>query len=150
MAKSSDAPEQRRAYLREFMHRRGLTPASWSRKAGRSPNTLYSFLKGRTASLTQGTLEALAAGEGVTVAEIIGDIPDSLRIEMGFDRVSFQEVADEIAAWLAKQKIQLPHEQFVRLALALYDQLMVRRRAHPEARLDPSELAPVVRLVVNQ
>ncbi|WP_207483156.1 S24 family peptidase [Arenibaculum pallidiluteum] len=69
----NDLSDRRRAALRRFMAAHGLRPSSWARAAGLSVNALNNFLNGATQSLSQGTLEKLAAERGVPVSEILGD-----------------------------------------------------------------------------
>lgn len=67
--------ERRRAAFRNFMLRHGLTPAEWARLAGlANGNALYNFLAGRSATLSQPTLQRLAdALPGVLVSDIFGE-----------------------------------------------------------------------------
>lgn len=57
--------ERRRELLLRFMARRGLKVKPWCDKANVSANSLYNFLKGRSESISQPTLEKLAAAARV-------------------------------------------------------------------------------------
>jgi len=67
--------ERRRGALRRFMDAQGLRPATWARQAGVSEGTLRNFLAGRSDSLSQATLEKLAAARGVSAAALITGEP---------------------------------------------------------------------------
>jgi hypothetical protein len=71
------AAERRRQALRTLLARHGLTPRDLARAAGMpTGNSLYNFLKGRTESLSQQTLERIvAAVPGTTMAELSGLAP---------------------------------------------------------------------------
>lgn len=64
---------RRRAAIQTFMAATGLRPASWARRAGISPNGIYNFLNGRSDSLSQRVLEALALAAGRPISQIIGE-----------------------------------------------------------------------------
>jgi len=65
--------DRRRAALQDFMRVTGLRPAPWARRAGVSPNGIYNFLRGRSDSLSQRVIEALAEAAGRPVSQIIGE-----------------------------------------------------------------------------
>lgn len=65
--------DRRRAALHDFMRVTGLRPAPWARRAGVSPNGIYNFLRGRSDSLSQRVIEALAEAAGRPVSQIIGE-----------------------------------------------------------------------------
>jgi hypothetical protein len=60
----ADASNKREA-LRRFMQARGLTAHAWTRDAGLAVGVLYSFLHGRTHSLTRGEEQKLASAINV-------------------------------------------------------------------------------------
>ena len=60
----ADATSKREA-LRRFMQERGLTAHAWTRDAGLAVGVLYSFLHGRTHSLTRGEEQKLASAINV-------------------------------------------------------------------------------------
>jgi cyclic pyranopterin phosphate synthase len=60
----ADAAGKREA-LRRFMKERGLTAHAWTRDAGLAVGVLYSFLHGRTHSLTRGEEQKLASAISV-------------------------------------------------------------------------------------
>jgi transcriptional regulator with XRE-family HTH domain len=64
--------EARRDAVRRFMAAHNLTPASWAREAGVSSSAIYNFLNGAAASLSQPTLEKLAASARASIAEVMG------------------------------------------------------------------------------
>lgn len=66
--------DQKRAAIQKFMDTYGLNVASWSKRAGMSPNTLYGFMNGHRDDLTYGTLQRLARAVGVTVGTIMGEV----------------------------------------------------------------------------
>lgn len=55
------------------MDARGLVAKPWCERAKINPNTLYNFLNGRSDSLSQSTLEALAGAEGVPPSQLLGE-----------------------------------------------------------------------------
>jgi phage repressor protein C with HTH and peptisase S24 domain len=61
---------QRRRDLEGFIQERGLKVTPWAKRAGVAEGTVRNFLAGRSATLTQATVEALAAAADVTPAEI--------------------------------------------------------------------------------
>jgi predicted transcriptional regulator len=61
---AADASNKREA-LRRFMKERGLTAHAWTRDAGLAVGVLYSFLHGRTHSLTRGEEQKLASAINV-------------------------------------------------------------------------------------
>jgi hypothetical protein len=65
----------RRVAFRRFMLENSLTPSEWARKAGMpTPNTIYNFLNGQTAGLSQDTLRRLAdAIPNTLVSDLIGE-----------------------------------------------------------------------------
>lgn len=69
------AAVRRRDALTAFMDAHGLKPAAWAALAGlTNANSLYNFLGGRSASLSQATYERLAASvPGATVAQLTGE-----------------------------------------------------------------------------
>jgi cyclic pyranopterin monophosphate synthase len=60
----ADASNKRES-LRRFMQARGLTAHAWTRDAGLAVGVLYSFLHGRTHSLTRGEEQKLASAINV-------------------------------------------------------------------------------------
>lgn len=113
MIHKADAERRRRA-LRQFMAARGLEPAEWARRAGlTNANSIYNFLRGRAASLSQKTLEALASAEGVSVSELTGESLVTLR--RGLTRL---EVRGEVQAGAWKEAIELPPDE--RFVITLY------------------------------
>lgn len=74
--------KQRRAALRSFMGRTGLTVVSrWEKKADLGDGTLRKFLDGKSNTLTDKTYQALASAaaelleEQITVADLQGETP---------------------------------------------------------------------------
>jgi len=64
--------DRRRAVVREFLHKHGLTPKALGRRGGFNPNCIYNFLNGVTGSLSAGTLERmLAAVPGATADDLL-------------------------------------------------------------------------------
>ncbi len=61
---------QRRRDLEAFIEVRGLKVTPWAKRAGVAEGTVRNFLAGRSATLTQATVEALAAAADVSPAEI--------------------------------------------------------------------------------
>lgn len=68
-----DRSDMRRRNLKRFMAARGLKAKPWSERAGVSPNAVYNFLNGRSNSLSQDTLEALAEAENVTSSTLLDE-----------------------------------------------------------------------------
>ena len=65
--------ERRVSALNRFMEGRGLKPSPWAKKAGVANGVIRNFRKGISKSLSQETLEKLAAAGGGTVAELVGE-----------------------------------------------------------------------------
>jgi transcriptional regulator with XRE-family HTH domain len=64
----------RRRALRAFMTERDLSAATLAKKAGlHNANTLYNFLNGHSASMSQPTIEKLAKAAGASSAEMFGE-----------------------------------------------------------------------------
>lgn len=85
MAKDEPQAERRRRALIKFMEDRELEAASWARDAGLpNPNSIYNFLKGRSAALSQTTYQALAkaVGPGVTASHLTGELLTSVDITL--------------------------------------------------------------------
>jgi len=61
---------QRRRDLENFITARGLKVTPWAKRAGVAEGTVRNFLAGRSATLTQATVEALAAAAEVSPADI--------------------------------------------------------------------------------
>ncbi len=72
MDKARDADKRRQAF-HDFMDAYGLKTAPWAKKAGVSPSSIYNFLNGRSDSLSQRNLEALAGASGHPVSELTGE-----------------------------------------------------------------------------
>lgn len=66
---SADASAKRDA-LRRFMQSRGLTAHAWSRDANLPVGVLYSFLHGRTHTLTKGEEQKLSSAVGVAPEDL--------------------------------------------------------------------------------
>jgi len=65
-----------RTNLERLMDEAGMTPADVARKLGLSNgNLLYNFRSGRTETLSQRTLQALADAFGISVDELLGRTP---------------------------------------------------------------------------
>lgn len=62
------------------MQQRGLKTLPWATRAGVSEGAVRNFLKGKSDSLSQRTLERLAFSEGVSVAELTGESVERARI----------------------------------------------------------------------
>ncbi len=60
----------RRDALRRFMAQRGLTAHAWCRDAGLAVGVLYSFLHGRTHTLTKGEEQKLSSAAGVSPEDL--------------------------------------------------------------------------------
>ena len=60
----------RREAFRKFMTTRGLTAHAWAKDAGLPVGVIYSFLHGRTPSLTKTEEEKLAASAKVAVEDL--------------------------------------------------------------------------------
>ena len=71
---ASHAAERRRQALRRFLARHDLTPTDLAHRAGmNTPNAIYNFLKGRSDSLSQRTIERiLATFPGTPVTDVTG------------------------------------------------------------------------------
>lgn len=69
MVVPSDA-EQKRQELRDFIEAKRLKVKPWAAKAGVSSGTIRNFLDGRSQTLTQATVDALAKAADVSAAEI--------------------------------------------------------------------------------
>lgn len=74
--------ERRRKALREVMKRYGINAHAWAISAGlRNANAIYNFLRGRSRSLSQESLEALAKAAQLEVAELTGEKPANITPE---------------------------------------------------------------------
>lgn len=67
--------DRKRAAFREFVAKRGVSISAWAKNAGIGSSAIYNFLNGRSESLSQRTLEALAEAAGVDIGEITGTQP---------------------------------------------------------------------------
>jgi repressor LexA len=67
-----EAAQRRRAF-QKFIDDHNLQPHTWAKESGLSnANAIYNFLGGRSTSLSLRTLNALAAGKGYLVEEMMG------------------------------------------------------------------------------
>lgn len=57
------------------MSRNNLKPSTWAKLAGASDRALIAFLKKETQSISIQTYESLAAEQGVSVSELLGESP---------------------------------------------------------------------------
>nr|WP_294517149.1 hypothetical protein [uncultured Rhodopila sp.] len=101
--------ERSRRALKQALDIAGMTPTMAARGAGfKTPNTIYNFLKGRSDSLSQNTLERLSEViPGASLASLTGLEP--------FDAVvpahSYVSVRAAITAGLWQPAFDLPYQQ---------------------------------------
>lgn len=68
--------EKTRQNLRNIMKAKDIKyMANWAKKAGITEGTLRSFLEGRTDSMKISSYQKLAAAAGVSVSELLGEVP---------------------------------------------------------------------------
>lgn len=68
--KQHDAADDRRRDLQRFIDEHRLKVSRWAAKAGLSEGTIRNYLTGRSSTLTQATIDALAEAVGVTASAI--------------------------------------------------------------------------------
>lgn len=112
MAKSYDEEALRHA-LQRFMEVRALNPFAWARAADVSDNALRNFLNRRSHTLTDKTLQKLAAAANATVAEISGHAPHDMEIPIlgkagAGDVVVMFDDEQEPIDYLPRRKLKRP------------------------------------------
>lgn len=100
----SEAERQRDA-LRHFMEQRGLRQHTWATKAGVASGALYSFMKGKSLSLSLPVLAKLAAVEGVSVATLLGQA-EAAAVDTVL--VSYALKGEMFVAIKPRRRVQLP------------------------------------------
>ena len=102
-ADTVDAARRRRA-IRHFLDRHDITAANLAHRAGLpNANAIYNFLSGRTGSLSQGTLERIAAVfPGTSIDELTG------RFETSSCSGDHTEVPVVSEAWPGRWRVPVP------------------------------------------
>ena len=109
------------------MARRGLRVQPWAKRAGLAESTLRNFLHGDSSSMTQRSLEKLAAAEQVTVADMLAESAGSDEGGRLFDSALMYDVIASLERHLLKYGMELPPDRKAHAVLELYRTYLARR-----------------------
>lgn len=106
--------QSRREALRRFMDRRDLKPTPWAKRAGVNPNTLNSFLTGKSQDMGTAMYEALASDAGASVDELLGHTDDAkMRILATVEQLLSNHEVDEVTIPLICERADIRPSVFL-------------------------------------
>lgn len=124
-ARSRDATDaaldRARAALKEFREAKGISATKWEGGAGLGQGTLGKFIRGTNRDIGLEALLRLAAAQGATVAQLIGETPGMPAPSAAIDRRLLSEAIATVERRLKRQSQAIDAGKKALAIMVLYD-----------------------------